>query len=108
MFSREVVTYGIQYPEVSESPDWKPLHPEVKRALVKEISQSVERNVAVSLFDDQRIRQFEGKAKSVPSLKALFFHSSRWDPKAELHVWRYSWPLREMIKDTMDNIKWVD
>ena len=108
MFSREVVTYGIQYPEVSESPDWKPLHPEVKRALVKEVSQSVEQDVPVSLSVDERIRQFEGKVKSVPCLKALFFHSNRWDSKAELHVWRYSWPLREMIKDTMDNIKWVD
>ncbi|KAJ9092702.1 hypothetical protein QFC20_007303 [Naganishia adeliensis] len=84
MFSREVVTHGMQYLEVSESPDWKPLHPEVKRSLVKE---------------------FESKVKRVPCLKALFFHSDRWDPEPELQVWRHSWPLREMIKDTMDNIK---
>ncbi|KAJ9098037.1 hypothetical protein QFC20_006068 [Naganishia adeliensis] len=84
MFSREVVTHGMQYLEVSESPDWKPLHPEVKRSLVKEL---------------------KSKVKKVPCLKALFFHRDRCDPEPELQVWRHSWPLREMIKDTMDNIK---
>ncbi|KAJ9092595.1 hypothetical protein QFC20_007324 [Naganishia adeliensis] len=42
MFSREVVTHGMQYLEVSESLDWKLLHPEVKRSLVKEVSQPIE------------------------------------------------------------------
>lgn len=37
LFSREVVTYGQQYLDVSEAPDWKPLHPTVKKDLVTEV-----------------------------------------------------------------------
>lgn len=55
--------------------------------------------------DDADAFQFEDKIKRVPCLKALFFHSDRWDTQAELHVWRASWPLKEMVKDTMDNMK---
>ncbi|KAJ9114452.1 hypothetical protein QFC20_001596 [Naganishia adeliensis] len=95
MFSREVVTHGMQYLEVSESPDWKPLHPEVKRSLVKEVSQPMEQDMVETLPDDGHMRC---------SLKARS-KGDRWDPEPELQVWRHSWPLREMIKDTMDNIK---
>lgn len=38
--SREVVTYGIQFLEHSEHPDWRPLDREDKEALVTEVMLS--------------------------------------------------------------------
>ncbi|KAJ9095410.1 hypothetical protein QFC20_006648 [Naganishia adeliensis] len=100
------LTHGMQYLAVSELPDWKPLHPEVKRSLVKEVSQPIEQDMVETRPDDGHMRcNLEARSKRYLVLKPYSSTGTAGTPNLSYkdanrnHAKLETWCLGAMLKN---------